>query len=112
MGQDLHVDAGLIHLAQPQLAEIIETPEHLGVAHAFAADELRGKLLVPVVLLERDHRTFRPVQHAAPPMDGHAFLGRARPKGKPRETVNAAGKNARIELRCQHRPGTKAPSRR
>ena len=33
------------------------------IAHAFAADELRRQLLVPVVLLERDHRTFRLLQH-------------------------------------------------
>jgi len=32
---------------------------------AFAADELGGKLLVPVVLFQCDHRTFRSLQHGA-----------------------------------------------
>jgi hypothetical protein len=68
MGQDLNVDPGLVHLAQAQLADIIETLEHLGVAHAFAADELRGKLLVPVVLLQRDYRAIRSLHHDASPL--------------------------------------------
>ena len=63
--EDLHVDAGLVHLLEPQLAEIIEALEHLGIAHAFGTDELRRQLLVPVVFLQRDHRTFRPPQHDA-----------------------------------------------
>jgi len=51
VGEDLHVDAGLVHLAQPDLAEIVEALEHVDVAHAFAADKARGELPVPVMLL-------------------------------------------------------------
>ncbi len=70
MRDDLHVDARLVHLAQPQLAEIIEALEHLGVAHALAAGELCGKLLVPVMFFQRDHRAFRPWQHDILPSPG------------------------------------------
>ena len=69
VGEDLHVDPGLVHLLQAQLAEIVEALEHVRIAHAFAADELRRQLLVPIVLLQRDHRTFRLLQHDAfPPL--------------------------------------------
>src|SRR5207253_637542 len=61
----LHVDPGLVHLLEPQLAEVVETLEHPGIARAFGADELRRDLLIPVVLLQRDHWTFRLLQHDA-----------------------------------------------
>jgi hypothetical protein len=63
MGEDLHVDTGLVHLLEPQLAEVVEALEHLWIARALGADELGRDLLVPVVLLDRDHRAFRPLQH-------------------------------------------------
>ena len=59
MGEDLHIDAGLVHLLQAQLAEVVEALEHFRIADAFGADELRCDLLVPIVLLQRDHRTFQ-----------------------------------------------------
>jgi hypothetical protein len=65
MGEDLHVDPGLVHFLQAQFAEVIEPLEHVRIAHAFGAGELRRQLLVPVVLLQRDHRTLRPLQHDA-----------------------------------------------
>ena len=63
MGQDLHVDPGLVHFLEAQFAEIIEAPEHFRIAHPFGTDEERCQLLVPVVFLQRDHRTFQRSQH-------------------------------------------------
>ncbi len=65
VGQDLHVDPGRVHLLDPQLAHVIKPLQHLRIARAFAADELRGQFLVPVVLLERDHLALRLLPHDA-----------------------------------------------
>ena len=61
--KDLHVDAGLIHFAQAQLADIVEALEHFRIAHTLGAHEVRRQLVVPVVLLQRDDRTFQRSQH-------------------------------------------------
>jgi hypothetical protein len=45
MGQDLHVDPGLVHFLKAQLAEVIETPEHFRIAHAFGANEERRQYI-------------------------------------------------------------------
>ena len=63
--EDLHIDAGLVHLAQAQLAEIVEAVEHVGSAHALPAREPARELLVPIVLLDGDDGTFRPLEHDA-----------------------------------------------
>ena len=63
--EDLHVDARLVHFLEAHLAEIVQALEHFRIAHGFTAHELRGQFLVPVVLFQRDHRTFQPWQHDA-----------------------------------------------
>ncbi len=66
MGEDLHVDPRFVHFLDAHLTEVVEAFEHVGIAHALAADKLRGQFLVPVVLLQRDDRTFQPWQHDVP----------------------------------------------
>jgi len=34
VGDDLHVDAGLVHLLQPQVAEVVELLHHLRITDA------------------------------------------------------------------------------
>ena len=63
MGQDLHVDPRLVHFLEAHVAEIVEAFEHFRIAHAFGADEERRQLLIPVMFLQRDHRTFQRWQH-------------------------------------------------
>jgi len=65
VGEDLHVDAGLVHFAQAQLAEIVKPVEHVGSAHALSAGEAGRELLVPVVLLDGDDGTLWPLKHDA-----------------------------------------------
>ena len=63
VGEHLHVDAGLVHLLDAQRAEIEQALVGLARPPGFDAGEMGGHLRVPVVLLDRDHRTLRLVQH-------------------------------------------------
>ena len=45
MGEDLHIDAGLVHLLQAQLAEVVEALEHFRIAGAFGAATIVGSFL-------------------------------------------------------------------
>ena len=60
---DLHVDAGLVHFLQAQLAQVVEAPRQLGIACAVRAGVVLRQSLVPVVLLQRDDLAPRPLQH-------------------------------------------------
>ena len=62
----LHVDADLVHLLEPQRAEI-EQPVHLRSRPAgLQPDVGLGQLGVPVMLLDRDDRTIRLLEHFTP----------------------------------------------
>ena len=62
----LHVDAGLVHLLEAQRAEI-EQPVHLRSGPAgFQPDVGLGQLGVPVMLLDRDDRAIRLLEHFTP----------------------------------------------
>src|SRR6266849_2694125 len=63
VGQHLDVDAGIVHFLQAKGAEIIETPLRLPGPASFDAGKMRRQLGVPIVLLNRDNRTFRLQQH-------------------------------------------------
>jgi len=90
VGQHLDVDAGIVHFLEPQRAEIIETPLRLPGPAGFDAGEMRRQLGVPIVLLNRDNRTFRLGQHSrfptplsdltpsAPRIDGESRIVKAR----------------------------------
>ena len=41
MREDLHVDAGLVHLLEAQLAEVMQALEHLRIAPGFEPDVMR-----------------------------------------------------------------------
>ena len=57
MREHLHVDAGLVHLLEAQLAEVVQPLAHLRVARLGAALlEVRRDFGVPVMLFERDDR--------------------------------------------------------
>ena len=62
----LHVDADLVHLLQPQRAEI-EQPVHLRSRPAGLQTHIGlGQLGVPIVLLDGDDRTIRLLEHFTP----------------------------------------------
>ena len=58
MGEHLHVDAGLIHGSQANVADVIEAVEKVLRAGAFSALELGGELVIPIVFFERDDGMF------------------------------------------------------
>src|SRR5437016_2408721 len=74
MGQNLHVDACFVHFAQAQLAEIVKPFEDFRIAHTLDTDEQRRQLLVPVVLLQRDHRTVQRSQHDFAPFTSRCLV--------------------------------------
>src|SRR5262249_18816995 len=63
MRDQLDVDPGLVHLLDAQVAEIMETLEHLVVARALDPRICRRQLGIPIVLLDRDDRTVRLLPH-------------------------------------------------
>ena len=65
MRQDLHVDAGLVHLLEAQLAEVMQALEHLRIASGFEPDVTLFELSIPIVLLQRDDRAIRFLHHDA-----------------------------------------------
>jgi len=64
MGQHLDVDAGLVHFRKAQRAEIEQAPVRLARPSRFDAGEMARHFRIPIVLLDRDDRAFRFLQHA------------------------------------------------
>ena len=58
MGEDLNIDAGLVHFPQAQFPQIIEALELLGRPRAFRTLELGGELMIPKMFFQRDDRHF------------------------------------------------------
>src|SRR5262249_7031295 len=76
--QHLDVDTGLVHFLEADFAKVIESIRDARIA--LDAGGLRRQLRIPVMLLDRDDRTFRLLQHGAnfPVRYGTWFLAMAR----------------------------------
>lgn len=65
VGDHLDVDAGFVHLGEPQVAEVEQPFAQLRRAAGVEAGEMGDEFLVPVMLFEGDDRAMRFRQHAA-----------------------------------------------
>ena len=75
MREHLDVDAGLVHFLEAQRAEIEQLLDLQPGRAGLAAGKGLGELLVPIVLLERDHRTMRFLEHACLPVSATVRRG-------------------------------------
>jgi len=64
--QHLDVDASLVHLLEPQRAQVVKPLVGLVAAAGFGAGVMLGQLRVPIVLFDGDDRTIRLFEHDAP----------------------------------------------
>jgi hypothetical protein len=63
--QDLDVDAALVHVFQARLTDIFQRLPDARRRKRIAAGEQRGQFRVGIMLLDRDDRTLRLLQHGA-----------------------------------------------
>ncbi len=78
MRKQLDVDAGLVHVFQAQLAEVVKHLVGFVAAAGLGAGEMLGKLGIPIMLFDGDDRNIRLFEHDASPVTYRApFLATA-----------------------------------